>query len=288
MGVGDFGINGHDCWTFFASIYSIWFYLMNDASTHKITRKVNEIGLCEREESFSESTHSVLPNMNRISTLSRSSIPSKSKEKSQKIRLRAILSHKGSINTFMLHLSKEYSMELLLAAIEFVQFQQYLLPHLNESDYDLHVQKLVDFPSNVPQSLIVHGEEDEDISLIVHDVKNEFLFYAKLKALRLYKKYVADNSEYEINIAYDERVRLMQFFCDKETVIAKEIDLKELFFMFESSKVEMFNLLKHSLQRLRHDHDEWIKIKEEILPSNALRKGTMESGMEHLINLVPL
>merc|ERR1711933_506950 len=99
----------------------------------------------------------MIPSMNK-----RSSIPSKSKEKVQKIRLRAVLSHKISIHTFMLHLSKEYSMELLLAAIEFVQYQQYILPHLNNNDYDLNVHKLVEFHSNVPKTYIVVNDEDED------------------------------------------------------------------------------------------------------------------------------
>merc|ERR1712228_86714 len=221
--VGNFGLNGHDCWIFFAPIYSIWFFFMNNVSTKAITKKVNEIEF-EREESFSESTFN--GSVARVNTMSRNSLPSKSKEKPQKIRLRAVLSHKISIHTFMLHLSKEYSMELLLAAIEFVQFQQYILPHLNENDYDLSVQKLVDFPSNVPKSRIVYNDDDEDISKEYegsHNEVNEFVFHAKMKGFKLYNKYVADNSEYEINIGYDERVRLMNVFCDKQTLIVRNV-----------------------------------------------------------------
>ena len=178
-------------------------------------------------------------------------------------------------------------MELLLAVIEFVQFQQYLLPHLDESDYDLKDNKLVDFPSNVPISYIVsNDEEDEDMSQ--QDVKNEFLFHGKMKGYKLYNKYIADNSEYEINIGYDERMKLAEVFCDKSSLIAKDISLTELFFMFERSKVVMFSLLKHSLQRLRNNYEEWSKIKEEIKPSDTLRKGTIENAMDHVISLVPL
>ena len=128
-------------------------------------------------------------------------------------------------------------MENLLAFIEFTQFQRYLTENM-----DVTVEAdIIEFPSNIPLSAIL--EEKIDMN-IVRD--------AKTKAFRIYQKYVAVGSEFEINVSYESREKAKSILSDLHKLLRdKRMTSDVLFKMFEDCRQEIWMLLIRSYWRFR-------------------------------------
>lgn len=118
------------------------------------------------------------------------------------ITLQMVLENEEAVHLLMLYLSKQYSMELLLSFIEFVQYQQWILHDLGIAALTPQSSASMQFPCNIPHSEII---EMDEITIVGDIVCESSLYSAKKKAHRLYKKFIAVGSEYEINISYVER-----------------------------------------------------------------------------------
>ena len=113
--------------------------------------------------------------------------------KSDMVSIDSVLSSESSIHAFMIHLSKEYSMELLLSYIEITQFQQYIAEHIEKSQLKETSIQLTKFPNNIPQSEIIESKEEIRIQAESGtDGDDFFIDNAKIKAQKLYKKYVCE------------------------------------------------------------------------------------------------
>ena len=167
----------------------------------------------------------------------------------------AMLSTESSIHAFMVHLSKEYSMEILLSYIELNQFQSYLIENIKSEleQVSMDIIDVVTFPDNIPQSEIIYGEKE----LILVDTisgnhkDDPFLDNAKIKAHRLYKKYIKQGSEFEINISSTERLRLTNLLGDLDVLLSCNVQLKDLLLIFENCKQEMRVLQTFALARYK-------------------------------------
>eukprot|EP01084_Bolivina_argentea_P100425 180323_1 len=85
------------------------------------------------------------------------------------ITLEKILSHKVSLNLFMVHLSNELSIESLFAFIEFTQFQKCVLSKMNPVRRQSHV-KLIQLAQTVPVSELITNNETSNVT-VEHDMK---------------------------------------------------------------------------------------------------------------------
>ena len=119
-------------------------------------------------------------------------------------------------------------MEHLLAFIEFTQYQQYLV---NELDTTQEIDQ-IEFPNNIPTSIILQASEDDDV---LRDIK--------IKAHRIYKKYVAVGSEFEINISFDARQQAVEILHDLDSLLNnKTITADGLFKVFKECSQEIWIL----------------------------------------------
>ena len=140
-------------------------------------------------------------------------------------------------------------MECLLAFIEFSQFERYLLSQIdikerNESDIDV---KLINFPSNIPMSIIVEETIEK-----TKDVDDGKMYDIKMRAYRLYKKYIEMGSEFEINIGAVFKNEMEDLFDDIDILNANDnINIIDLISKFDRMKEEMFQLLTISVSRFR-------------------------------------
>eukprot|EP01084_Bolivina_argentea_P131412 231956_1 len=229
--------NGHKSWIFYPIIFAIIFYRMNYVSTNIISNKNSYQHIVVEETSL---------------TLSASSPTCSENEIKKKIKIYMVLANEFALHEFMIHLSKEYSMECMLSVIEFQQYQNYILEHIdNKDDIKIEPSEILLLPVNVPISAII--DNDNDVNIPHSYGGDEFLFVAKIKAHKLYNKYVSSHCEYEINISYDERNKLYDSLHDLETLISTNINREELFWMFNNSKKEMISLLLHSFVRFKKD-----------------------------------
>ena len=122
----------------------------------------------------------------------------------------------------------------------------------------------IEFPPNVPLSSIVFDIKDEtndDDYKLVSNILNKkkqniddcsWVIDAKIRSYKLYKKYIALGSEYEINISYRTRQELINTMHDLNKFIENEsIDEKKLFWLFRKSSHEMIHLINGSFARFK-------------------------------------
>lgn len=174
--------------------------------------------------------------------------------------LSMILGNEKSLNLFMNHLSKEYSLEILLSTIEFMQFQQYLQKHMNgnmkvqythqldvssESTVDSYEIKVIKFPVNIPRSQIIEECKVAGKQQSVLDVGKDI-------ALGLYDKYIKFGSEFEINISGIMKDKLEDLIVIKEM---KDMTVEDLCFLYEDCKNEMITLQISALHRMRYEKE---------------------------------
>ena len=184
----------------------------------------------------------------------------------------SVLHEESTLNAFMAHLSREYSMEILLSFIEFTQFQMAVTQKMDEHGVIIENNKNIEitqFPSNIPQSAIVHTlnmeriNETDDIEIQFEqnnttnqtDSIDEFIRNAKICAHELFKKYIREFSEFEINISAMERQKMSDLLENLEDFLASDCNLQDLLYLFEYCKGEMKMLQNSSLTRFKNDPD---------------------------------
>lgn len=187
------------------------------------------------------------------------------------VTLQMLLSDKDLFGLYMQHLLKEFSMECLLAVIEFTQFKKHAIETFNANKMNIDIDitnteskskyparnKLLIFPECVPLSDIVYGYGTEDLSINVDlnsptnsETDKTLLLLFKDKAHRLYHKYIAFGSGFEINISYKMRAELGRLLHEYHQCINNdELKERELINIFDQCIDEMIQLLKASKSR---------------------------------------
>eukprot|EP01084_Bolivina_argentea_P128531 227177_1 len=157
----------------------------------------------------------------------------------KRIKLFEILSHSDLTNAFMTHLLKEFSVEIGLAYIEFVQFKWYFAETIFEKKETR--EALVD-----EQICIINNEEITK-SIIVFGNDNINLKEFQEKAYLLYKKYVDYNGSFQINLSHVHRSKLDAVL--KDIVTRSVMNEKELYCVFDDAIQEMWKLMVYSCNR---------------------------------------
>eukprot|EP00484_Ammonia_sp_Unknown_P020850 CAMPEP_0197028986 /NCGR_PEP_ID=MMETSP1384-20130603/8539_1 /TAXON_ID=29189 /ORGANISM="Ammonia sp." /LENGTH=500 /DNA_ID=CAMNT_0042458073 /DNA_START=108 /DNA_END=1610 /DNA_ORIENTATION=+ len=155
------------------------------------------------------------------------------------IVLHDILSDNNNIAVFMKYLSREFSVEILMAFIELIQFKEIALDVFDEGDGDEKLRALTSWtnlPSSIPLSEINDTEQSEDE-----------LVDLKCKASLLCAKYIKAGSFFEVNISYTQRMSI-QRALDKTQLTASQ-----LFALFDDVLNELFFLMSISLTRFRFE-----------------------------------
>eukprot|EP01084_Bolivina_argentea_P144235 253123_1 len=182
----------------------------------------------------------------------------------KEVALEKVLCNQEYFDALIEHVINEFSLELILVIIECIQFKAFLLQNQNGFETDnkimYHIGNAILNNDNIPKSFIVHGELNEVVNYYdmdkgisdmwgkCRDRVDERIICCQLRAYILYKKYMVNGCELEINIASIERQRLCQLFnvmyCDK-------MDGNTLYKVFDNVIVEMIKLLKFSYRRFK-------------------------------------
>ena len=148
----------------------------------------------------------------------------------------------------MQHLIKEFSMENLLALIEFTHFRNHAIDafRISRNDPIASVSFNYVFSPDVPLSDIVYAK--------VANVDNKYDEF-KLKAYKLYIKYIKSGSEFELNVPHTIRNRFGSVMGNYEKwMLETSVDqftVRELVQLFDRCSIELVSLLNGSRQRLR-------------------------------------
>eukprot|EP01083_Nonionella_stella_P070627 189079_1 len=177
-------------------------------------------------------------------------------------RMVAILANKDALHLFMLHLSHEYSMEVLLSFIEFSQYLDYLKTldpkqieeassHSSMEDDELNSLLLSD---SVPISSIV-GNTEED-----HGFKQ--------KAHQLFCKYIARGSEYEINISGRLRNQCAHLMQNDQVFLNANVIVSDIEPLFKQCNQELLRYLSYSHSRFAKT-EEYAAVLKIITPPDS-------------------
>ena len=99
-------------------------------------------------------------------------VPNSSKlnprEKKLRISLSTMFTDIKYLNELFAHLAREFSMECLLGMMEFIQFQQYVLLHMQQYNNYYHkqypnikIKNNVSLPKGIPRSTIIYGDNED-------------------------------------------------------------------------------------------------------------------------------
>merc|ERR1712083_1089198 len=159
--------------------------------------------------------------------------------------------------------------ESILFLMEVVEFQNYIkdrCPYDLVSDSGHSVSEGIVFPRDVPNSEIVHGDDSRDNSDDPidrdeddeHESDIELLYAVKLKAVKLYRKYVAPHAELEVNLSYHCRRQLTKLMGTNEVVNKWLSDnnnaaaqFRALSGLYEESCTQIFALIIDSFNRFK-------------------------------------
>ena len=139
-------------------------------------------------------------------------------------------------------------MECLLSFIEMSQYQNYLIENdtenrLTEDEINMvKSENQIGFATNIPISEIIQWEFNSKDS--------DQMFAFKMKAYKLYKKYIEVDSEFEINISSSERAKFA-YIANLSSFLKLNTNIKDLLLLFEESKKQMKLLLMYSLTRFK-------------------------------------
>lgn len=104
-------------------------------------------------------------------------------------------------------------------------------------------------PSTVPESEIVFGNLGLDHENVTNSDKIDC---CKRVGTRLYKKYIANGSEYEINISSLMRDDLTNLMNDENSWLTSiNINENDLYSMFDASRSEIYKLMYFSFFRMK-------------------------------------
>ena len=177
--------------------------------------------------------------------------------------IKKTLRSEDTFEPFMQHLSKEWSMELLLAFIEFTQLQVRIkenyqqLPIVEDMTF-IGLQESVLMNDGIPRSYIVYHDNLEELmerqginlryELDVMGVNKMTEF--KIRSYALYLKYVTKRAELQINISYAHRKVLEDYMDDIDLWIGESgVTPLEMFGVYKDVVMELSKLLGHSHYR---------------------------------------
>ena len=159
----------------------------------------------------------------------------------QSIQLKEILNDKDMFQVYLTHLSKEFSMKLMLAFIECIQLQKYIFNTPHDLNRDLYAEYLfhsVHFYDSMVKSHIVYTD-DEDID----DEKIDDCTRIKKKANKICLKYIEWHSQYEILISKNVREAILDTMSHLDWIEDDDITLNDVMELFNDCCKEILRIL---------------------------------------------
>ena len=207
-----------------------------------------------------------------------------------------IFSDNQGLELFALHLNHEFSLECLLAFIEMMQFKQYFneIYFKKRRDYvkleghrirfaftETSLKSAIVYETcrfSIPQHDDSTPNTDGTMEKNTNNHKNMekksnknrvtkgglVIKKFKLIAYLLYKKYIREYSELEINLSSMYRLEYNTLMSDKkEWIDSVELSPKDLLVLFDDVCLEMFKLMDHSFGRFKRSK-EYKKFTESV------------------------
>eukprot|EP01084_Bolivina_argentea_P148438 259505_1 len=208
------------------------------------------------------------------------------------IRITDTLSNKELLPLFFKHLGDEWSVELLLSFVEFLQFKNMLNndarfmsemismnPDCDLNELGMYSKKIM-LSDELPLSNIVHEK---------HSAETDNLYRYLLIAHDLYNKYIVSASEWEINISWECRENIKDFmdsyWNDNNDTCNNKYDLYELYSLYHGASLAMYRLMLHShlrfLRAIFNDKDFRVDVKKNVALQEIKSNKSLQQQIEN-------
>eukprot|EP01084_Bolivina_argentea_P177651 307181_1 len=169
----------------------------------------------------------------------------------REIQLKQILNNNEYFHVYIDHMSKELSTKYLLAFIEIVQLQKYIMEQNIdniEAKFDNSLFQFITFYDSIPQSLIV---SDDDHNHDEEKYEQPLLIDIKLKSNQLFKKYIDYGSEYEVLLTRHTRNKVIDIMSHIDWIEDDEYNINTILELLDDVTNELFILLLDAFSRFQ-------------------------------------
>ena len=183
-------------------------------------------------------------------------ISSNDSNKKQRLTLQQVLGNDDLIQCLFNQLTEEFSIELLLAFIEFKQFHDLMnnddelirniesIIIAKSDDNNIPILSIISLSDKLPKSRIVHINHKD-----VSDNLERYLFIAQ----ELVYKYISRSAEFEINISYGCKQEIEWFINEHHDLSAVALlsnnEQYQLFKLFDKASESIYRLMQSSHER---------------------------------------
>ena len=169
-----------------------------------------------------------------------------------------VLGNEKEFESFMMHLAKEWSMEILLAYIELTHFQHSVYEAMGDIDrneeslFFSEQQHALLRNGCITKSFVVYSDIKDVMKECtisnVDDVNDDSVSF-KIRAYILFRKYI-ESGDLQINISHAQKHRVQNLMKPKEAFINEaKMSNMEMFSLYEDIINELFKYLCQSFYR---------------------------------------
>ena len=180
------------------------------------------------------------------------------------------LKNNAIFDALMLHLLNEYCGECLLSIIEMTQFKQKIIEQ-NQTERFAMID-MIELPVTLVRSYIVYGDEDPN-----------YISNYKFIANKLYTKYIAVGSEWEINIDFHNREKYTELFEDDGL---SGDNIQALYKLFDPCIDIMSALLLSSFTRFKNSK-KYEMIQHHSSPRSSPPLGPLIPKLGNVMKILP-
>eukprot|EP01084_Bolivina_argentea_P245382 410846_1 len=174
-----------------------------------------------------------------------------------------ILEDENGLNLFARHLTHEFAVENLLFLIEIYQYLHSITVNTDNEETNmlsLQVSKFLTlkFPETAPKSMIVqniHKRKRQQtiavtVNLDIHELEYTNNMYQQ--AVQIFNKYVSQNGYFPINVSYETKKEITNFFKEWDEENGTNPEIMVLYHIFDKCIFEIYRLIQHSFYRFKH------------------------------------
>eukprot|EP00484_Ammonia_sp_Unknown_P009655 CAMPEP_0197077494 /NCGR_PEP_ID=MMETSP1384-20130603/212649_1 /TAXON_ID=29189 /ORGANISM="Ammonia sp." /LENGTH=683 /DNA_ID=CAMNT_0042516359 /DNA_START=96 /DNA_END=2147 /DNA_ORIENTATION=- len=246
------------------SLFFIFLIFAN--STFVVVRKFAYI--MQRENSLSETERKTVDLTQVQSRIQTDTVLDKDKAEINKLTLNQVFGDEKYFQLFMQHLVLEVSGECMLSFVEMAQFQRYLYDNANQST-PTAPSTSTSPRTSTPQDLVLKADRSSSFllrhavqfcdyipcSAIVESMHNGDGESQRKAAYELWKKYICEDCQLQINIPFYQREEFDLLMSDQHDWLENKVEYQgeKLAAMFDDCVNEVFMLMSGSFMRFKAD-----------------------------------
>eukprot|EP01084_Bolivina_argentea_P177650 307176_1 len=230
------------------TVYPAYFTLISLTTTWWVLKKLNSIEITFDADTNDDQTRRMNGSVS-FPLISRNC--NTKYDRMRETQLKQMLSDTDYFQVYIDHLSKELSIKFLLAFVEIIQLQQYIMQQ-NMDNIDAKFQQslfqTITFYDGIPRSLIVSDNDEDNAE---EKYEQPLLTSIKSKSSQLFKKYIEYGSKYEVLLTEQTRNEVGDVMSHIDWIEDDEYNINTVLELWNDVSKELFILLLDAFSRFQ-------------------------------------